>query len=171
MFTYNHTSMKQILFMFSIISLGCYAQNTVSFSENGISPNADLNEIAWMEGHWKGEALGGITEEIWSPPLGGSMMFVFKLVVDEEVDFYEIGHIKQVKETLVFELKHFHGNLKGWEEKDEVQSFKLVKIDENRAYFEGFTFEKISADEINIHAAIEHDDKTTGEIKFNYKRL
>jgi hypothetical protein len=162
--------MKQFLFMFSMISLGCYAQNTVSMPENATSPNADLNEVAWMKGHWKGEAFGGITEEIWSPPLGGSMMFVFKLVDKNEVVFYEIGHIRQVEETLVFELKHFHGDLKGWEEKDEVQSFKLVKSDENRVFFEGFTFEKISADEINIYVVIEHDDKTTEEVKFNYKR-
>ncbi|VAW13177.1 hypothetical protein MNBD_BACTEROID03-2529 [hydrothermal vent metagenome] len=162
--------MKQFLLVFSMISLGCYAQNTVYFPENGTSPNADLNEIAWMEGHWKGEAFGGITEEIWSPPLGGSMMFVFKLVDKNEVVFYEIGHIRQVEETLVFELKHFHGDLKGWEEKDEVQSFKLVESKENRVSFDGFTFEKISADEINIYVVIEHDDKTTEEVKFNYKR-
>lgn len=162
--------MKQFLYLLYTISIGCYAQNTVSMPENGISPNADLNEIAWIEGHWKGEAFGGITEEIWSPPLGGSMMFVFKLVVDSEVNFYEIGHIRQVEETLVFELKHFHGDLKGWEEKDEVQSFKLVKNDENHVFFDGFTFEKISADEINIYVVIENDDKTTEEVKFNYKR-
>lgn len=150
--------------------MGCYAQNTVSFPEKDTSPNADLNMVSWMEGHWKGEAFGGITEEIWSPPLGGSMMFVFKLVVDDKIAFYEIGHIKQVGETLVFELKHFHGDLKGWEEKDEVQSFKLVKLEGDRAYFEGFTFEKAGADEINIYALIEHEDKTTEEVKFNYKR-
>lgn len=153
-----------------MISMGCYAQNTVSFPEKGTSPNADLNMVSWMEGHWKGEAFGGITEEIWSPPLGGSMMFVFKLVVDDKIAFYEIGHIKQVGETLVFELKHFHGDLKGWEEKDEVQSFKLVKLEGDRAYFDGFTFEKAGADEINIYALIEHEDKTTEEVKFNYKR-
>ncbi len=162
--------MKQILFLFGIISLVGHAQNTVSLPENSTSPKADLNTISWMEGHWKGEAFGGITEEIWSPPLGGSMMFVFKLVVDDEIAFYEIGHIKEVGETLVFELKHFHGDLKGWEEREEVQSFKLVKVEENRTYFDGFTFERITADEINIYALIEHDDKTTEEVKFNYKQ-
>ncbi len=162
--------MKQFLLVLCMISMGCYAQNTISMPENGTSPNANLNEIAWMEGHWKGEAFGGITEEIWSPPLGGSMMFVFKLVDKNEVVFYEIGHIRQVEETLVFELKHFQGDLKGWEEKDEVQSFKLVKIAENRVFFDGFTFEKVSADEINIYVVIEHDDKITEEVKFNYKR-
>jgi len=162
--------MQRILALLLFICAGAQAQNTLSFSEGGISPKADLSEIAWMEGHWRGEAFGGITEEIWSPPLGGSMMFSFKLVNEGEVSFYELGHIRQVDGTLVFELKHFHGDLKGWEEKDEVQSFRLIKVDGNRLYFDGFTFEKINTEEINIYGLIGHDDGTTEEVVFNYKR-
>ncbi|MEO0528823.1 MAG: DUF6265 family protein [Bacteroidota bacterium] len=162
--------MKAALLLFSMITLGCFAQNTVSFPKNGTSPQAALTEISWMEGHWKGEAFGGIIEEIWSPPLGGSMLFSFKLVLDDEVNFYELGHIRELGETLVFELKHFHNDLKGWEEKNEVQSFKLVKLHDNRVYFDGFTFEKISADEINIYGQIHQDDGTVEEVKFNYKK-
>jgi len=161
--------MKSFLFVFVLAVISCPAQNTMSFKENTTSPKASLTEISWMEGHWKGEAFGGITEEIWSPPLGGSMMFSFKLVVDGEVNFYELGHIRQVNETLVFELKHFGGDLKGWEEKEEVQSFRLVKVDENRLYFEGFTFEKVSDNEINIYGLI-HQEGKEEEVKFNYKK-
>ncbi len=141
----------------------------MSLNEGESSPNASIEEILWMEGHWKGEAFGGITEEIWSPPLGGSMMFSFKHVADGKVTFYELGHIREVNESLVFELKHFGGDLKGWEEKDEVQRFKLIKVDGNRFYFEGFTFEKLSDKEINIYGLIEQDDKAE-EVKFNYKK-
>jgi len=160
--------MKPGIILLLLLSLNSYAQNTVSFPENGNSPKADLSEIAWMEGHWKGEAFGGITEEIWSPPLGGSMMFSFKLVVEGEIGFYELGHIRQVEETLVFELKHFHGDLKGWEEKDEVQRFKFVKSEGDRMYFEGFTFERISDNEINIYGLISNEDGSSEEVKFNY---
>lgn len=162
--------MKSFSVLLFFICVGSHAQNTVSRSENSTSPQAKLSEISWMEGHWKGEAFEGITEEIWSPPLGGSMMFSFKLVVDGEIGFYEFGHIRQLEESLVFELKHFHGDVKGWEEKDEVQTFKLVKTDGNRMYFDGFTFEKISDSEINIYALIKHEDGTAEEVKFNYIR-
>ena len=162
------------MYRFSILcfflSMALHAQNTISLPKDGSSPKADLSVISWMEGHWKGQAFGGITEEIWGPPLGGSMMFSFKLVNEGEVNFYEIGHIREVDETLVFELKHFHGDLKGWEEKDEVQRFKLVKVDGDRVYFEGFTFEKIHKDEINIYGLISHDDGSTEEVIFNYKK-
>lgn len=162
--------MKYIFFIVLLCSFSTNAQNTLSLQEGAESPKADLTEIAWMEGHWKGEAFGGITEEIWSPALGGSMMFSFKLVSEGVVQFYELGHIRQIDKTLVFELKHFHGDLKGWEEKDEVQSFKLVKVSGNRLYFDGFTFEKISDREINIYGLIHQEDGRAKEVKFNYKR-
>lgn len=161
--------MKKIVYLALLITLSCAAQNTISFEEGSTSPKATLEDVAWIQGHWQGEAFGGITEEIWSPPLGDSMMFSFKLVADGKVQFYELGHIQQIDETLLLQLKHFHGNLKGWEEKDETVDFKLVQIEGNRIYFDDFTFEKINENEINLYVVVGHDDGTGEEVKFNYK--
>ena len=161
--------MKLILIMF-FVGLSATAQNTLSFSENTSPSKATLADVSWITGHWKGEAFGGITEEIWSPPLGDSMMFVFKLVTDDKVQFYEIGHIQQQNETLLLQLKHFHGNMKGWEEKDETVDFKLVKIEGDRIYFDQFTFERISPDEINLYVVVGNKDGSSKEVKFNYIR-
>ena len=160
--------MKHLFAFFVLFCLSSYAQSTVSIPENGTSPKAHLSEMAWMEGSWKGEAFGGITQEIWGPPLGGSMLFSFKLVVDDSVRFYELGHIRQIDETLIYELKHFDENLKAWEEKDEVQQFKFVKREGNRMFFDGFTFEKVADNEINIYALIENEDGTEKEVRFNF---
>jgi len=163
-----NSEMKKFLILF-LISLTCEAQNTLSLEEGAESPKADLSQISWVEGHWRGEAFGGITEEIWSPPLGGSMMFSFKLVSDGVVQFYELGHIQEVNGTLLLQLKHFHGNLKGWEEKDETVDFKLVKIESNKVYFDDFTLEKVDDDEINVYVIIK-EKESSQEVKFNYKR-
>jgi len=162
--------MKLFLLLILLVSFSCKGQNTLSFQEGDTSPKATLNEVSWMQGHWKGRAFGGITEEIWSPPFGGSMMFSFKHVADGKVNFYELGHIRQLGETLVFELKHFGGDLKGWEEKDDKVSSQLVKVEGNRIYFDGFTFEKIDKNEINIYVVIE-DKGNSEEVKFNYKKV
>lgn len=162
--------MKHYLLLCLLVCISTHAQNTVAYEEGNMVDKANLSEIAWMEGHWTGEAFGGITEEIWGPPLGNSMLFSFKLVVDNAVAFYELGHIRQVGETLVYELKHFGNDLKGWEEKEEVQRFKFIKREDDRFYFDGFTFEKISDAEINIYALIQQADETKEEVKFNYKR-
>ena len=134
------------------------------------SPPSTLQDIAWVQGHWQGEAFGGIVEEVWTPPLGGSMMCAFKLVVNNEVRFYEIVTLSEENGTLMLRLKHFHKDLKGWEEKDETVDFPLVKVTPGKMFFDGFTFEKISDDEMNIYVIISQEGKER-EAKFNYKRV
>ena len=164
--------MKSILasiFFLLYIKIGFGQGQTVKFLENSISPQASLEEVSWIQGYWKGEAFGGITEEFWSPPLGDSMMFSFKLVVDNKVIFYELGGIRQVDETLLLQLKHFGNDFKGWEEKDETVDFKLVKIEKSKVYFDQFTFEKISENEMNLYVVIDENGESE-EVKFNYKK-
>ena len=164
--------MKHLFKLLIIISItACQAQsNTLKFEKGDVSPKAELSQVSWIAGHWKGEAFGGIVEEIWSPPLGDSMMFSFKLVSDGKVAFYELGGIRQVDDTLIFQLKHFGNDFKGWEEKNETVDAKLIKIEGNRIYFDKFTFEKINDSEINIYVVIEENEKAE-EVKFNYKRV
>ncbi len=159
-------------FSFIIASLNVRSQqlNTISYDDSTGSPSATLKVIEWMQGHWKGEAFGGITEEIWSPPSGGSMMCAFKLLVNNKVKFYEIVSISEEDNSLMLRLKHFHSDLKGWEEKNETVDFKLVKVEENRVYFDDFTFEKVSENEINIYVVIDSKGSKK-EVTFNYKRV
>lgn len=129
-----------------------------------------LENITWISGNWKGEAFGGITEENWSEPLGDSMMATFKLVNDNKVVFYEIEIIRQVKNTLVLQLKHFDNDLKGWETKDETIDFPLKEITRNKVVFEGMTFEKVSENEMNVYVDITQKDGSIETAKFNYKK-
>ena len=163
--------MRHLLFITLLISYAAMGQNTLTMPDNSSSPKASLSSIEWMAGHWRGTAFGGVTEEIWAPPLGGSMMFSFRLIVDGTVSFYELGHIREVDGTLIYELKHFNSDLKGWETKDEVQQFRLIKLEKNRVYFEGFTFERISDKEVNIYAAIGNEEGGSEEVQFNFKPL
>ncbi|MFN1835662.1 DUF6265 family protein [Balneola sp. MJW-20] len=144
--------------------------NTMSFDPQVGSPSATLDDIAWMEGHWKGEAFGGIIEEIWSPPAAGSMMCSFRLIIDGKVSFYEIVTITEENGSLMLRLKHFDDDLKGWEEKDESIDFPLVKVSPGKIYFDGFTFEKVSDDEIIIYVIIDNSEGSY-EKAFPYKRV
>ncbi len=155
-----------LLFQIGILS----AQQTLQLSEGQTSPHATLEDVAWIPGHWQGEAFGGIAEEIWSEPMGGSMMFVFRLVADNKVSFYEAGHILEVDDSIILQLKHFDKNLRGWEEKNETVDFRLVKIEKNKAYFDGFTIEKVSEDQMNMWVLIESKDAAE-EVLFAYKRM
>jgi len=145
------------------------SQHTLSLQDGASSPKATIEDVAWIAGHWRGEAFGGITEEIWSPPIGNAMVASFRLVVDDKVSFYEIETITEENGSLILRLKHFHGNLVGWEEKDETVDFPLVKVERNKAYFDGMTFEKVSDTELNVYVVIEDQDGNKQEMKFPYK--
>lgn len=154
------------------LSISLFAQtHTLQLKENQSPPKAAIEDAKWIEGHWRGEAFGGIIEEIWSPPLGESMMFVFKLIVEDSVSFYESGAIIEQDETLILRLKHFDRNFKGWEEKDETVDFRLVKVEKDNIYFEGFTFERINNDKINLYVDLKDKSGNISETEFNYKRF
>lgn len=160
-----------VSFMLSFILCGQDEFKHTLFLEKGqASPKADLSAVAWLAGHWQGEAFGGITEEIWTPPLGGSMMGAFKLVSENKIIFYELETISEENESLILRLKHFHSDLKGWEDKDTTVDFRLVKVTPGKMYFEGFTIERISDNEINMYVVIEDKGKKT-EMKFNYHKV
>ncbi|WP_299390365.1 DUF6265 family protein [uncultured Gelidibacter sp.] len=143
-------------------------------AKNEVAPDTPLaptlENIKWIAGNWKGEAFGGQTEENWSEPTGGSMMATFKLIEKGTVVFYEIEIIREVDNTLMLQLKHFSNDLKGWEEKDETIDFPLKEITSNKVVFEGMTFERISANEMNVYVDIKQKDGSIENVRFNYKK-
>jgi len=156
--------------MKKIITLLIFVIGLNSFSQENKTLEPKLENIAWIAGTWHGEAFGGITEEIWSEPSGGSMMATFKLIVDEKVQFYEIEVIREIEDSLILQLKHFDSDLKGWETKNETINFPLKEITENKVVFEGMTFEKVSSDEMNVYVDIENETGSVETVKFNYKK-
>lgn len=143
--------------------------NTYPYQASEGSPKAKIGDISWLQGYWQGEIWGGQAEEIWSAPLAGSMMASFKFAADETVKFYEIITLFEQDNSLVLRLKHFSADLKGWEEKDQYMEFKLVKLEKNIAYFDGYTYQLVSPDELHVFVVIEDDGKKQ-ETKFTFKR-
>ncbi|BCY27937.1 DUF6265 family protein [Flavobacterium okayamense] len=161
--------MKKLLFLIaiSIITLSCKAQNTLHYNDEKGSPKANLNDIKWLSGNWKGASEMGNFEENWSLASAKSMLFSFKMWNDNEVFFYEVGHIIEKDKSLVLELKHFDKELKGWEKQDEKESFRLVKIDGNKFYFDKITYEKIDDNHMIVYVLME---ETNEELIFNFKK-
>lgn len=140
----------------------------VAEPETALEPK--LENIRWIAGNWKGEAFGGITEENWSEPSGGSMMATFKLINDGKVSFYEIETISEVNNSLLLRLKHFNNDLKGWETKDETVDFPLIRVTKNKAIFEGMIFESVDENNMVVYVAIGQKDDTTITIPFYYTK-
>jgi len=127
----------------------------------------NLDALSWLVGQWRGEALGGVVEEHWQAPSGGSMLGTFKLVVDGQVKFYELMTLVEVDDSLLLGIKHFNPDLSGWEAQDACIESRSQKLEAHQALFEGFTFQRIDEN----HLRIEAETKTPGKpLVFNYDR-
>lgn len=145
--------------------------NTLGLEPGQPRPPATLADVAWLAGHWRGPALGGLSEEVWTAPLGGSMMGSYRLVRGDSVIFYEILSLVEEDSSLVMRLKHFNADLTGWEEKAEVRGFRLVRLTPTEAWFEGMTIRRLDADRLQVHLAIRMQDGSFREEEFRYQRV
>jgi hypothetical protein len=136
----------------------------------GKPPAATLATMEWLAGRWVGTALGGDVEEVWSAPQGGAMMGMYRLVKDGAPVFYELLTIVEENGTLVMRLKHFHANLKGWEEKDDTVDFQLVAVKDGAVHFEGMSFHP-QGDTLTVYLAIgSRGGGAMREETFTYRR-
>jgi len=129
---------------------------------------AQIEDAKWIAGSWEGEAFGGTAEEIWSAPANGAMMGMFRLLDGGDISFYEIMVIRETDKSLILQLKHFHNDLKGWEEKDETKDFQLISISDDKVAFEGLYFQRINENEMKVNVII--DESKPEGVDFKYYR-
>ena len=145
-------------------------ENTLRLSEDQKPAKGTIADMAWLAGHWKGEALGGKNEEIWTAPDHGTMLGMYRLVKDGVPIFYELLTLGEAEGSLVIRLKHFNSDMTGWEEKNEVVEFRLVAKRDGKIYFEGMTFQP-EGDTLTVFLAIGQRDGTVREEVFRYTRV
>ena len=116
--------------------------NTLSSDKTTKLPKTTLADVNLLTGHWKGDFLGGMAEEIWLPPAGGTMLGVFRLCKNNQILFYEIMIMVEEEDSISLKLKHFHPDLKGWEENDGSVTFRLIKVGKDAIWFDGLTYYK-----------------------------
>ena len=145
-------------------------EHTIRLAEGANPPKATVNEMGWLAGRWTGDGLGGRTEEIWSPPDAGVMMGTFRLIRDDKPVFYEFLTISETERGLAMRLKHFHPDLKGWEEREKFVEFLYVGTDGNIVHFQGLSFRRDSDDSLTIFLALRQKNGEMREEKFQMRR-
>ncbi len=101
-----------------------------------------IDDFAWLAGHWRGEGLGGVCEEVWSQPLAGTMMGSFRLVVNGEIQFYELMVLGEDAEGMALKVKHFDKDFIAWEDKEDAIRFRFESVEPNDAKFSGLTMNR-----------------------------
>ncbi len=133
---------------------------------NENSTQSDLARASWLAGHWQGDGFGGTSEEVWSKPVNGVMMGMFRLHDAEgELVFYEFMTIDH--EGL--KLKHFNPDMTGWETEDEHLTFKFLEVTAKSLAFKGLEFKLTSDTTMEVHLDMHHEGKTRTEV-FSMRR-
>jgi hypothetical protein len=164
------------IFLSLLILSGSYSQsqfspNTLKLDDPGNIPPASITQLAWIAGHWQGEALGGICQEYWVSPQANSMIGMFRLLRNDQIAFYEFLVIVEEAGSLVLKVKHFDSDLEGWEEKDESTLFPLVKLTGNEVFFDGLTFRQTGSDSLTVFVVIDQQGGVPEEVVFRYLRM
>lgn len=165
-------SLVAIFVLSGVTSAGAQIENsanTLKRNPEAAPVAAKIGDVAWLTGYWKGDGLGGISEELWMPPMADRMYGTYTLVKDDAVVFTETMLLVESEGSLVLRVKHFDPAFIGWEEKDGYVSFPLVKLADNEAYFNGLTFRR-NGDELTIYLVLTSGGERT-EHAFRLKRL
>ena len=145
------------------------AMETRIGEEGFVSPPATLEQMDWLVGQWGGVGIQGAPAmESWLPPAGGTMVGTFvQETAEGEIMFSEILYLMEEEGSLVLRLKHFNADLTGWEEKDDMLTFRLVAIEECAAFFNALTLR--CDGEGGLLAAVRM--QSGSELRFEFDRL
>lgn len=144
--------------------------NTLKFADGASRPKATLKNLKMLVGHWQGEMFGAKAEEVWLEPAGGAMIGMFRIVNDKSPMFYEFWAVVEEEGSVTLKLKHFNPDMTGWEEKDKMVTFRLVKFDRNNLWFEGLTYSRQKDGSIRGFVAISEKDGSVKEASFTLRR-
>jgi len=126
-------------------------------------------QFSWLTGHWIGDGFGGVSEEIWSEPRGGSMIGLYRHLNKGENNFYEIFSLYEDEGGITFRLKHFNPDMVGWEDKEDFVEFPFISVEEGKAVFNGLIYELTNPDTMIITLTLHNKEKTWDEV-FTFKR-
>ncbi|MFV8819282.1 DUF6265 family protein [Haliea sp. E17] len=146
-------------------------RQTLDLAPGAASPPAQLADLAWLQGSWRGESIMGDAEEVYSAPAGGAMMGMFRLTAGERVRFYEFITLVEEAGSLVLRLKHFGPDLVGWEERAESAEFPLVRVEEDSYFFDGLTIRRHGRDRMTVIVLTGSSGGKATELEFNYHRV
>lgn len=143
-------------------------------TDNSITHNLPKKEIdiidkaKWLVGSWKGDGFGGTSEETWSVPADGTMMGMFRhLNAEGDLVFYEF----LLLDNTGLRLKHFHPDLKSWEEKDDTVFFEMIRVTPTKIELKGLSFELLSENTMKIKVDLKSSDGEIHTEVFSMERV
>lgn len=151
--------MKKIIFILFLTNL-IFAQEIPNDSEKETNHlSVKISDFNWLANFWVGEGLDGYCEEVWLPAIDNAMHGIFRFVVNGKIIFTEYMILEKLDDNIYLKIKHFNRDLSAWEEKDQWTIFPFIKLEDQKAYFKGITFERLN-DQLTIQLTMKNKDVT-----------
>ena len=88
---------KLITTAFLLIAL---ANVSYEQAEPALNETLSIDRLSWLTGNWKGPRDGGVLEEIWLPPLAGTITALVRSSEESETRIDEIYHITEINASI-----------------------------------------------------------------------
>ncbi len=124
----------------AVVSAPPRGETVMQASPGSKPPPARIDAAAWLEGDWVGHGLGGTSDEAWLAPFAGSMGGVYRGMRNGRVTFFEIATLVEWGPSLLFRVKHFAPDLRGWEPQEKTVDFPLVRVAPGALFLGGMTY-------------------------------
>ena len=98
-------------------------------------PSAQISELAWMTGHYKGNTDNGTLEEHWAAPNGGSIASLVRSTADGKTNMIELIVIEEDGDSLTLRLKQWDPGMDARSE--GFQIMKLIQLGNKKVVFKG----------------------------------
>ena len=96
-----------------------------------------LADVSFLSGRWRNEEKGSLSEEVWAPPAGDSMVGMWRLALEGKAQVFELLTLLEEGGKVTLRLRHFHRDGVAWEDKDRPLVLPLVAKGPGKAVFEG----------------------------------
>lgn len=160
------------MLLFLAVPVSLAAQETRPIPDDFEPPAAQLSEFSWMVGQWEGSGVSGnLAVESWLPPTGNTMVGTFvQTDAGGNIQFSEHMYLMEDDGTVVLRLKHFNADLTGWEERDDMTSFRLLSVEPCAAYFGGLTIRCEGDSGLLVAVRMRSSAGAVSELVFDFER-
>ncbi len=175
----NFSSILIVLALGAALFAGGLAANVSHADETPATASSPtINDLAFLSGGWSGEMFGGVGEEYWSPPNGGSILAAFRLIQGGKTAMTEYILVLEEDDGVFMRFKHFNNDYTTWE-KDAPNTFKLTEVKNNRAVFIapsseqklGHLIYRLEGDTLYVKVGATQDiENNTGAMSLKFER-
>lgn len=148
------------------------AHTDVRFSTDGQKPPpANLTDLEFFKGLWRGEVFGLTVEHCVMAPTRGQMPGLVRIMSEQGVVMFELSSFIETNGSLTYRNRHFEPDLVAKQEPRDYVDRPLVAKADGILYFNGITFARLD-DERCVVTFVLNDEQ--GQLQthiVNYTRV